>query len=35
LIVALVSIAAAAGIGTMYVQRRLVRRLISIGGAMQ
>ena len=34
LIVALVSIAAA-GIGTMYVQRRLVRRLISIGRAMQ
>ena len=34
LIVALVSIAAA-GIGTMYVQRRLVRRLIAIGGAMQ
>ena len=32
LIVALVSIAAAAGIGTMYVQRRLVRRLISIVG---
>ena len=35
MIVALVSIAAAAGIGTMYVQRRLVRRLISIGRAMQ
>jgi len=35
LIVALISIVAAAGVGTFYVQRRLVRRLLSIGDAMR
>jgi phosphoglycerate-specific signal transduction histidine kinase len=35
LIVALSSIIAAAGVGTFYVQRRLVRRLISISDAMR
>ena len=35
LVVALVSIVAAAGVGTFYVQRRLVRRLLSIGNAMR
>ena len=35
LVVAMVSIVAAAGVGTFYVQRRLVRRLLSIGNAMR
>jgi methyl-accepting chemotaxis protein len=35
LVVALVSIFAAAGVGAFYVQHRLVRRLISIGDAMR
>jgi methyl-accepting chemotaxis protein len=35
LIVALVSIIAAVGVGTFYVQKRLVRRLLSIGDAMR
>jgi methyl-accepting chemotaxis protein len=35
LIVAIISIAAAVGVGTFYVQRRLVQRLISISNAMR
>jgi methyl-accepting chemotaxis protein len=35
LIVAVVSIVAAVGVGTLYVQRRLVKRLISISNAMR
>jgi hypothetical protein len=35
IIVALVSLLAAAGIGTFYVQRLIIRRLTSIGNAMR